>query len=43
VLDNSFKDVAADITIAKGYKPGTTGQWRNWSSDTNVPIITVPA
>ena len=43
VLDNSFKDVAADITIAKGYKPGTTGQWRNWSSDTNVPIVTVPA
>lgn len=42
VLDNSFKDVAADITIAKGYKSGTTGQWRNWSSDTNVPIVTVP-
>ena len=42
VLDNSFKDVAADVTIAKGYKPGTTGQWRNWTSDTNVPIITVP-
>jgi hypothetical protein len=43
VLDNSFKDVAADVTIAKGYVPGTTGQWRNWTSNTNVPIVTVPA
>lgn len=42
VLDNSFKDVAVDITIAKGYDPGVTGQWRNWSSDTNVPIVAVP-
>ena len=43
VIDNSFKDVAADVTIAKGYAPGVTGQWRNWTSDTNVPIVTVPA
>lgn len=42
VLDNYFKDVSADITIAKGYKPGTTGMWRNWASDAADPIVTVP-
>jgi hypothetical protein len=42
VLDNTFKDVAADVVIAKGYKSGTTGQWRNWVFDSNVPIVTVP-
>lgn len=42
VLDNFFKDVSADITIAKGYKPGTTGHWRNWASDAADPIVAVP-
>ena len=43
VLDNSFSDVAADVTIAKGYTPAAQDVWRNWTADTNVPIVTVPA
>lgn len=42
VIENRFKDVIADITIAKGYKPGTTGQWSNMAFDSTVPIATVP-
>jgi len=42
-LDNSFKDAAADVTIVKGYVAAATGWWRNWTSDTNVPIVTIPA
>lgn len=43
VIENRFKDVIADITIAKGYKSGTTGQWSNMAFDSTVPIATVPA
>lgn len=43
VLNNNFSDIAADVTIAKGYKPGTADVWRNWTTDTNVPIVTVPS
>lgn len=43
VLNNAFSDVAADVTIAKGYTPGANDVWRNWTSNTNVPIVTVPA
>lgn len=42
VLNNNFSDVAADVTIAKGYTPATNDVWRNWTSNTNVPIVTVP-
>lgn len=43
VLDNQFSDVAANVTIAKGYKPGTTDVWRNWVTDSAAMIVTVPA
>jgi len=43
VLDNIFSDVAANVTIAKGYKPGTTDVWRNYVTDTAAYIVTVPA
>jgi len=43
VLDNQFSDAAANVTIAKGYKPGTTDVWRNWVTDSAAMIITVPA
>jgi hypothetical protein len=43
VLHNVFSDAAANVTIAKGYKPGTTDVWRNWVTDTAAYIITVPA
>jgi len=43
VLDNNFSDVAADVTIAKGYTPAANDVWRNWTSNTNVPIVTVPS
>lgn len=43
VLDNNFADVAADVSIANGYVPGTDDVWRNWTSNTNVPIVTVPS
>lgn len=43
VLYNVFSDVAANVTIAKGYKPGTTDVWRNYVTDTAAYIITVPA
>lgn len=43
VLNNNFSDIAADVTIAKGYTPAANDVWRNWTSNTNVPIVTVPA
>lgn len=43
VLYNVFSDAAANVTIAKGYKPGTTDVWRNYVTDTAAYIVTVPA
>jgi hypothetical protein len=43
VLFNVFSDAAANVTIAKGYKPGTGDVWRNYVTDTAAQIITVPA
>ena len=43
VLNNNFSDIAASVTIAKGYTPGTSDVWRNWTTNTNVPIVTVPS
>lgn len=43
VLRNLFSDAAANVTIAKGYKPGTGDVWRNWVTDTAADIVTVPA
>lgn len=43
VLHNIFSDVVANITIAKGYKPGTTDVWRNWGTGAADEIIVVPA
>jgi len=43
VLYNVFSDLAANVTIAKGYKPGTTDIWRNYVSDVAAYIVTVPA
>lgn len=43
VLNNVFADAAADVTIAKGYKPATGDIWRNKVSNTAADIVTVPA
>lgn len=43
VKDNIFADAAADVTIAKGYKPATGDIWRNFVTDTAAYIVTVPA
>lgn len=43
VLENYFSDAAANVTIAKGYKPGTTDVWRNYVTDAADPVVTVPA
>ena len=43
VLHNIFSDVVADVTIAKGYKPGTSDVWRNWGTGAADEIIVVPA
>jgi len=43
VIKNIFPDAAANVTIAKGYKPGTTDVWRNYVTDTAAEIVTVPA
>lgn len=43
VLNNIFSDAAADVTIAKGYKPATGDVWRNKVSDTAADIVTVPS
>lgn len=43
VLYNVFSDAAANVTIAKGYKPGTTDVWRNYVTDVAAYVVTVPA
>lgn len=43
VTDNIFSDAAANVTIAKGYKPGTSDVWRNFVTDTAAYIVAVPA
>jgi hypothetical protein len=43
VLFNVFSDAAANVTIAKGYKPGTTDVWRNYVTDAASQVVTVPA
>ena len=42
VLLNQFSDVAADVTIAKGYTPGTNDVWNNYVAGTAALIVTVP-
>ena len=42
-FQNTFADAAADVTIAKGYKPGTGDIWRNWVTNTAADIVTVPS
>ena len=42
VVDNLFADNAADVTIAKGYKPATGDIWRNKVANTAADIVTVP-
>lgn len=43
VINNYFKEATANITIAKGFKPGTGDVWRNFVGDAADPIVTVPA
>jgi hypothetical protein len=43
VLDNHFADAVANVTIAKGYKPGTSDVWRNWCTGAADAVIVVPA
>lgn len=43
VINNILPDAAANVTIAKGYKPGTGDVWRNYVTDTAAYIVTVPA
>jgi len=43
VIKNIFPDVAANITVAKGYKPGTDDVWRNWGTGAADEIVAVPA
>ena len=43
VINNIFPDAAANVTIAKGYKPGANDVWRNQVTDTAADIVTVPA
>lgn len=42
VLMNQFSDVAADVTIAKGYTPGTSDVWNNYVAGTAALIVAVP-
>jgi hypothetical protein len=42
VLDNWFGDATANITVAKGFKPSTGDQWRNWVTDAADPVVAVP-
>jgi hypothetical protein len=42
VINNIFSDVAANVTIAKGYKPGANDQWRNYVDGTAAYIVAVP-
>ncbi len=43
VTGNRFADAAADVTIAKGYKPSTGDVWRNKVTDTADDIVAVPS
>lgn len=43
VMENWFADAAANVTIAKGYKPATGDIWRNYVTDTAAFIVAVPA
>lgn len=43
VIGNVFSDAAANVTIAKGYKPGTSDVWRNYVTDAADAVVTVPA
>lgn len=43
VILNQFSDVAADVTIAKGYKAGTNDVWNNYVAGTAALIVAVPA
>lgn len=43
VINNVFSDAAANVTIAKGYKPGANDVWRNFVTDVAAYIVTVPA
>ncbi len=43
VIKNILPDATANVTIAKGYKPGTTDVWRNWVTDAADEVVTVPA
>lgn len=43
VVKNIFSDAVGNVTIAKGYKPGTTDVWRNWVTDQADEVFVVPA
>lgn len=43
IMHNTFADAAANVVIAKGYKPATGDIWRNWVTDTAAYIVAVPA
>lgn len=43
VIDCEFADAIADVTIAKGYKPGTGDVWRTRATDTAADDVTVPS
>lgn len=43
VMDCEFADALADVTIAKGYKPGTGDVWRTRDADTAADDVVVPA
>ncbi len=43
VINNIFPDAAANVTIAKGYKPGANDVWRNYVTDVAAYVVTVPA
>lgn len=43
VQDVEFADALGDVTIAKGYKPGTGDVWRTREADTAADDVVVPA
>lgn len=43
VLLNQFSDIAADVTIAKGYTAGTSDVWNNYVAGTAALIVALPA
>ena len=42
VTGNLFADAAADVTVAKGYKPSTGDVWRNLVTDAADAVVAVP-